>query len=306
MSAPNPEVEAPGREPSDVEPPTVDVLAEADRLIRRLESHPDPAVGELVSELLERVDAVHRVALTHLVNGIRGIAGEAFMNRLTADPAVRLLLMSYDLVAMDRRVLTEEALDPVRGHLHGHGIDVELDEVVGGTVYVRLHGLEASGVDPAAVRKDLESALRSGLIGFQQLELDRRGPAAAPLVQIGGPRRVSRPVYRTVGHVEDVPPGSLEAVMADDAPVLLANVDGDIYAVGNHCGDSPLPLEFSELDGAVLRCSWHGCEYDVRSGRRLDGGPERLNVLPVAVEGNEIRVAVGVEPDSGKPGEEVA
>lgn len=301
MSAP--EVDATGTEPpGDEEVPTADVLVEVDRLIRRLESHPDPAVGEGVAELLANIDAVHRVALTHLVNGIHGIAGEAFMNRLTADPAVRLLLMSYDLVAMDRRVLAEEALDPVRGHLHGHGIDVELDEVVGGTVYVRLHGLEASGVGPAAVRKDLESALRSGLVGFQQLELDRRGPSSGSLVQIGRARKPSRPVYRPVAKVGDLPTGALKPVMLGDAPVLLANVDGEIYAVGNHCGESPLPLEFSELDGPVLRCSWHGCEYDVRSGRRVDGGPDRLSVLPVAVEGDEVRIAIGVQARAGTPG----
>ena len=49
------------------------------------------------------------------------------------------------------------------------------------------------------------------------------------------------------------------------------------------------------LEGAELRCSWHGCRYDVRTGQRLDG-PERIAVFPVAVESGEIRVAIGVEP----------
>src|SRR5262252_5162821 len=138
-----------------------------------LEAHPDPAVRAAVTSLLQGIDTVHRTALTHLVGAIHGMAGEAFMNRLTADPAIRLLLMSYDLIAVDRRLQAEEALDTVRGHLHAHGIDVELVEVVGGAVYVRLHGV-TDDADLAALRQDLEEALASGLVGFQELVLGDR------------------------------------------------------------------------------------------------------------------------------------
>ena len=92
----------------------------------------------------------------------------------------------------------------------------------------------------------------------------------------------------------------MRAVEVEGQPVLVANVAGEIYAVRNRCGDSPLPLEFGELVGPELRCSWHGCRYDVRSGARLDrpvtDASERLMVFPVAVREEEIQVAVGVEP----------
>src|SRR5262252_1014000 len=147
-----------------------------------LEAHPDPAVRAAVTSLLQGIDAVHRTALTHLVGAIQGMAGEAFMNRLTADPAIRLLLMSYDLIAVDRRLHAEEALDAARGHLHDHGIDVELTEVVGGAVYVRLHGVERSDIVAEAVRHDLEAALRAGLLGFQELVIGERA-RNSPLLQ---------------------------------------------------------------------------------------------------------------------------
>ena len=162
-----------------------DLLAEVQRLIDALESHPDPTVRDDVTALLQGIDAVHRTALTHLVSAIRGMAGEAFLNRLAGDPAIRLLLMSYELLAVDRRLLAEEALDSVRGHLHDHGIDVELAEVVGGAVYVRLHGLERSGVAFEAVRHDVEEALRAGLLGFQELVLGERAAAGPVLIQVG-------------------------------------------------------------------------------------------------------------------------
>jgi 3-phenylpropionate/trans-cinnamate dioxygenase ferredoxin component len=273
-----------------------DILEEVQRLIAELEAYPDAAVGARLTELLQGIDAIHRTALTHLVTAIQSMAGEAFINRLTADPAIRLLLMSYDLIAVDRRLHTEEALDTVRGHLHDHGIDVELSEVVGGAVYVKLHGLERSVVALEAVRHDLEEALKTGLVGFQELVVGNRATARpVELLQVGGLRRAQRPVYRRVGPALDVAPGAVKAVDLDGLAVIIVNVDGDLYAVANQCGDSPLPLQFSTLEGAELRCSWHGCRYDVRTGQRLDG-PERIAVFPVAVESGEIRVAIGVEP----------
>jgi 3-phenylpropionate/trans-cinnamate dioxygenase ferredoxin component len=273
-----------------------DILEDVQRLMAELESHPDPAVRTAVASLLQGIDAVHRTALTHLVGAIQGLAGEAFMNRLTADPAIRLLLMSYDLIAVDRRLHAEEALDSVRGHLHDHGIDVELTEVVGGAVYVKLHGVERSDVAVEAVRRDLEEAFRAGLLGFQELMVgDRATTRNSPLIQVGGLRRPQQPVYRRLCAVAEVAPGTMRASDVDGQGILLANVGGEFLAVSNQCGDSPLPLQFSTLQGAELRCSWHGCRYDLRSGHRLDG-PERLTVFPVAIEDGDVRLALGTEP----------
>lgn len=277
-----------------------DVLDAVHQLIGALEAHPDPAVGAQVTALLGGIDAVHRTALAHLLDAIRSMGGDAFINRLTADPAIRMLLMSYELIAVDRRILAEEALDAVRGHLHARGVDVELADVVGGAVYVRLYGLGESGVPVERARHDIEEALTEGLLGFQELVLgDRKAGAPAALVQLGGRRRPRRPVLHRAFDVEAVLPGQVRGVEIAGTPVLIANVGGEFYAVANRCGESPLPLEYSSLDGAELRCSWHGCRYDVRSGSRVDGGSERLAVFPLVVEDGEVRVALGVEPAPG-------
>jgi nitrite reductase/ring-hydroxylating ferredoxin subunit len=277
-----------------------DLLDEVGRIIADLESHSDPAVSARVTALLQGIDAIHRAALTRLVAAIQGMAGEAFINRLTSDPAIRLLLMSYDLLAVDRRLVAEEALDAVRGHLHDHGIDVELIDVVGGAVYVRLHGVERNAIALEGVRHDLEEALQRGLVGFQELVLGERSPAGPPsLLQVQGLRSAQRPVYRRACATSDIGHGAMKAVDVDGQGVLVANVEGQFYAVANRCGESPLPLQFGILEGAELRCSWHGCRYDVRTGHRLDGGAEQLSVVPVAVDGDEVRVAVGVEPVTG-------
>lgn len=269
-----------------------DLLLEVERGIAELQQQHGPRVGEVVGNLLADIDAVHRAGLTHLMAAIRSMGGDAFVNRLVADPAIRMLLMSYDLVAVDRRLMAEEAVDTVRGHLHAHGIDVEILEVVGGVVYVRLHGLAGSRIAEDAVAHDLEEALRAGFIGFQELVRRERSMAAVPMTVLL--RRANKPVYRDVLATDALAPGGMRAVDVEGEPVLVVRAGEDWLAVANRCGTSPLPLQFSTLEGATLHCSWHGCQYDVRTGRRLDREGDRLAVFPVKLEGGMVRIAVGV------------
>ena len=146
------------------------------------------------------------------------------------------------------------------------------------------------------IRADLEAALREFLIGFQELEFRDRDLHAPPsaIVPLEALRRANRPVYYDALDADDVPEGTLRAAMVNDVSVLFGRVAGEVYAIRNQCGDSPLPLDLGTLEGAEVRCSWHGCRYDIRSGRRLDD-EGRVQVLPVTTEGGRIRVAIDVE-----------
>ena len=279
-----------------------DVLAEVERLIDALTAHADPAVGETTTRLLNRIDAVHRAALTHLMGAIQSMAGDAFVNRLTSDPAIRLLLMSYDLLAVDRRTLAEEALDAVRGHLHTHGIDIELLEVLGGVVSVRMHGPPAGHPALDGARRDVEAALQTGLLGFQELEIAdgkaaRRAPEDSVFLPRESLRRAQRPVFQAVLRADELLPGTTRSVVVGGQAVLIARVANDFFAVRNSCGQSPLPLEYSALEGSELRCSWHGCRYDIRTGHRLDWADatheDHLRVLPVRVADGVVEIVVG-------------
>ena len=271
-----------------------DLLLEVERAISQLQQQHGPQVSALVEQLLADVDAVHRAGLTHLMDAIRSMGGDAFVNRLVADPAIRMLLMSYDLVAVDRRLMAEEALDTVRGHLHAHGVDVEILEVVGGVVYVRLHGLATAGVPELEVTRDLEEALRAGFVGYQELVTRERSRSVTtiPINLL----RANKPVYRDVFDTDAIAPGETRAVELDGRFVLVIRTATEWLAVANRCGESPLPLEFSRVDGTTLHCSWHGCQYDVRTGGRIDGAGDRLAVFPIRVDDGKVRIAIDVVP----------
>ncbi len=275
---------------SDAPPPDpADVLDLVQQAVERLRGHVDPAVRAEAETLLAGIDAVHRTALTHLVTALQSMGGESLMARLIADPAIRLLFMSYDLIAVDRRLMAEEALDAVRGHLHAHGVDVELVDVIGGVVYVELHGADGGAVEPMAVRADLEAALAAGLTGFQQLEVGARRPTTSGgqvFVSLDDLRRRGRSVPEFTVEAPAVGEGQLVAVAAGDEPVLLTRLDGALIALRNRCGDSPLPLQFGTLADGVLTCSWHGCRYDLRSGARVDRpGPGLVRHAATAAAG---------------------
>ncbi len=276
-----------------------DLLLEVERLIAELQGEHGPRVREGVEQLLQHIDAVHRAGLTHLMDAIRGMGGDSFVNRLIADPAIRVLLMSYDLVAVDRRLMAEEALDQVRGHLHAHGIDVEILEVVGGVVYVRVHRTGGSGIPEAAAIRDMEEALRESFVGFQELVTRERQPSTSPVIPLSGLRRARQPVYEDVAASDALPEGGMQTVDAGGHPVLLLRAEGEVFAVINRCPPSPLPLEFSRLEGTTLNCSWHGCRYDVRTGSRLDVQAEKLRVFPAREDAGRILIAVDTAPASG-------
>ncbi len=82
-----------------------------------------------------------------------------------------------------------------------------------------------------------------------------------------------------------------EAVMVDGEPVLVASVQaGEAHAYRNACPGTPLPLEGGRVEDGVLVCSWHGCRFDLRGGRRVDADGPGLGVLPIAVEGGKVRI----------------
>ncbi len=87
----------------------------------------------------------------------------------------------------------------------------------------------------------------------------------------------------------------MKGVEAEGIRILLCYLDGEIYAYRNACPDSVLPLDLGKLEGNTLICPWHNCLYDIRTGKRLDGGTGRLQVIPAAIRDGMIQLALNVE-----------
>lgn len=156
-------------------------LATLDPLLDRLESlladveGLDEHVRDGVFELLDGVDAVHRLAITRLA----GALGPDLHRLRRSDAAVDWLFQAYG-VGVDDIDAASAALDQVRPYLHGHGGEVEVLGVQDGVVRVRLTGA-CSGCTSAAqtLRHGVEEALREGLVGFVAMDVAPDDGAAA-------------------------------------------------------------------------------------------------------------------------------
>ena len=96
----------------------------------------------------------------------------------------------------------------------------------------------------------------------------------------------------------ELAPGAMRPVSLGRLPVVVIRLDdGSLHAFVNRCLHQGAPLSAGRLgprtiadevgeyrldeSAPVLRCPWHGYEYDVRTGCTLIDPARRLRALPV-------------------------
>ncbi len=91
--------------------------------------------------------------------------------------------------------------------------------------------------------------------------------------------------WTLVATVDQCPPGNLFGVQVDGLGIVLANVDGTIYALEDQCSHQELPLSDGYLEDDQVECIYHGARFSVCSGaaRALPG------IKPVATFSVDIR-----------------
>ena len=99
------------------------------------------------------------------------------------------------------------------------------------------------------------------------------------------------PEFIKVADLSDVPPGTLKAVFAKMQPIVLANVEGTVYALEDRCSHQEFPLADGELDGGDLVCIYHGARFDACTGKNKGLPAVRpVKVFPVQIRDGDIYV----------------
>ncbi len=107
-----------------------------------------------------------------------------------------------------------------------------------------------------------------------------------------------------VAAAAELPPGSRKRVTIQGRPIAIFNVGGELFALVDRCPhkggslcegkltglvQSPEPgiYRYSRA-GEILRCPWHGWEFDIRTGKS-HCDPERVKAksFPVTIEPGE-------------------
>ena len=111
----------------------------------------------------------------------------------------------------------------------------------------------------------------------------------------------SAPTSVTV-KLSDVPNSGLHAIEVGGEKVLLAEVDGEVYAMQAKCPHAGALLEKGVLSGHRLVCPWHHACFDVRGGQLLEPPAlEDLKRYEVTRSGDEVRVTLAQLPNPERP-----
>ena len=107
---------------------------------------------------------------------------------------------------------------------------------------------------------------------------------------------MSRHVVATVA---DIPPGTRKLVTVKGRPIAVFNLGGDFFGLFNRCPhqggslcdgvvtgllESSEPGVFSYTrKGEIIRCPWHGWEFDIRTGKSYCD-PSRISTRSYQVQ----------------------
>ncbi|ANE46547.1 2Fe-2S ferredoxin [Paenibacillus swuensis] len=114
-----------------------------------------------------------------------------------------------------------------------------------------------------------------------------------------------------VADTADIPVGGHKIVEVEGRSIGVYNVKGEYHAIHNYCPHqgaelckgpvcgTNLPSEVYAFeygrDQEIVRCPWHGWEFDIKTGKSLFSEKVRTRTYPVQIEDGKIAVVLGVK-----------
>ena len=106
----------------------------------------------------------------------------------------------------------------------------------------------------------------------------------------------------------ELAPGERLVVELGGRSVGVFNVGGSFYALHNRCPHRGGPLCLGPItgltratadfdydygdEGRILRCAWHGWEFEIETGRAVADSRMRAKIFPVTVEDGDVVVHI--------------
>jgi 3-phenylpropionate/trans-cinnamate dioxygenase ferredoxin subunit len=92
-----------------------------------------------------------------------------------------------------------------------------------------------------------------------------------------------------VASLDELGPGKTKRIRIADHPILLANVDGNIYACDDNCTHEDSSLYLGCLKGELISCTLHGSRFSVVTGEPQDPPATiPLKTYEIKVEDGEV------------------
>lgn len=96
-----------------------------------------------------------------------------------------------------------------------------------------------------------------------------------------------------IAPASEIPNGERLFVEVGERPIVIFNIAGQFFAIGDVCTHDDGPLGDGDLEGFHIVCPRHGAEFDVRSGKAMQM-PAVVDIPAYPVQVREGVVFVGV------------
>ncbi len=99
-----------------------------------------------------------------------------------------------------------------------------------------------------------------------------------------------------LGDVSDFEQNKLYPKNYQKVNFIISKIGTDVFAIQNQCDGSFLPIDQGKIENHVLICPWHGCQYDIRTGKAVDESNKKIEIFPVEIEdGKLLKVEIAYE-----------
>ncbi len=105
-----------------------------------------------------------------------------------------------------------------------------------------------------------------------------------------GPKEVD---FVPVAAEGELPNGQRIFVDIDDLSIVVFNIAGTYFAIGDICSHDNGPVGEGEVEGNDIICPRHGARFDIRTGRAVSL-PAVLDIPAYPVRVNDGQIEVGV------------
>jgi len=95
--------------------------------------------------------------------------------------------------------------------------------------------------------------------------------------------------FVNIGRLGDFAAGSMKKASIRDEHILVANIDGRIYAITDTCTHRGCSLSEGRLEGDEVVCPCHGGRFDLRTGKVVAPPPKKDEAcFEVQVRGSDV------------------
>lgn len=99
--------------------------------------------------------------------------------------------------------------------------------------------------------------------------------------------------FHTICSIEQLSSGERMFIAIDKHPIVLVNLGGKFYAIGDVCTHDNGSLGDGEIEGNAMKCLRHGARFDISSGKVFSlPAVEDIPAYPIRITNGMIQIGI--------------